>query len=248
MSKMKLQVVMLSSLLSSTAFAGTMGWEDNEVWPLVITLSGGPAWITGLDNQTITVEPDVVKTYTADNNDETLGVVELFVGWNSASSSSVQGQLGLAVVGTSSAALQGSIWEDANPNFDNFYYSFNVRHLHVAAKAKLVGDMGYNFMPYISGSLGYGYNRATNFSITPKIFQEVAAPAYTDSNTSTFTYTAGVGIEYLISSNWRMGLGYEFADWGKIELGLAPNQIAGSSYGINHLYTQQFQLSLSYFT
>ncbi|KTC86862.1 outer membrane protein [Legionella brunensis] len=247
MSKMKLQIAALC-FFSSSVLAGTMGLEENTIWPLVFTLSGGPAWITGQNDQTITVEPDVVKTYTADSDDETVGIAELFIGWNTASSSSIQGQLGLAVVGTSQATLNGSIWEDADPNFDNYYYSYKVRHFHVAAKAKLLGNLGYSFMPYLSGSLGYGYNRATNFSITPKIFQEVPAPAFTDANTSSFTYTAGAGIEWAFSSNWRVGIGYEFADWGKVEFGLAPGQIPGSSYGLNHLYSQQFQLSLSYFS
>lgn len=223
-----------------------MGWGNEQVASYVITLSGGPAWVTGKDDQTIFFTPTYINTYTVNNNDNTLGALELFAGWNSASSSSFQGQLGLAIAGTSQATIEGGVWQNVTPALKSFNYSYKVRHMHIAAKAKLLGDFGYTFYPYLSGSLGYGYNRATDFSLSYQQFTVPAVYVFTNSSTSAFTYTAGAGIEVELATNWRIGVGYEFADWGKIELGRAPGQISGSTLGLNHFYTQQFQVSLSY--
>ncbi|WED42873.1 outer membrane protein [Legionella cardiaca] len=247
MSKTKLQIVVLGCLLSMKVFAGNMGWDEGG-GSLVVTLSAGPAWVTGLENETVFLQPGFANTYTMDDGDSTLGIAELFVGWNSVSNSSFQGQLGVAVAGTSQLELEGSVWQNANPNLNNFNYSFNVRHLSLAAKAKILGDFGYSFYPYVSGSLGYGYNRATDFSLSPVTSTTAPAFVFSNNSTGTFTYTAGAGIDISINEGWRIGLGYEFADWGAVELGLAPIQISplASALEINHIYTQQFLVSISY--
>ncbi|MDI9818975.1 MULTISPECIES: outer membrane protein [unclassified Legionella] len=232
---------------SAIVSAGQMGrYGQSEGWPLVVTLSGGPAWLHGEKRQTLWLSPEIVKTYTVKDNDNTLWAAELFLGYNGQLSSMIQGQLGLAIAGISSATLKGDIWDDAEPLFDNFTYSYKVRHAHLAVKAKLLADVGYNFLPYVSGSLGFASNRASNFRNDPKIFEAIAMPAFKNKTTSSAAYTAGVGIEMPFSTNWRAGIGYEFTDWGKVKLGLAPGQTTNSLLTSNSLYTQQFQLSLSY--
>lgn len=242
-------IILLGGMLSTSLLAETkLANIDNH---LVIGLSAGPAWMSGNETQTLSLESDVQKTYTADNTTNRFLNTELFLGWQKliASNSNAQsllGQLGMEVAASGNAKLQGDIWEDADPNFDNFNYSYKVRHQHIAIKGRLIGDGGYFLEPYISGSAGVGSNHAYDFTITPKIEEEVPAPPFGSNSTTSFVYTLGIGIQASLSAHVQAAIGYEFADWGKMSLSPAPGQTTNKSLSLNHLYEHEIQFSLFY--
>ena len=114
-------------------------------------------------------------------------------------------------------------------------------------KGKLLGEMGHVFKPYVSGSLGVGFNQAYHFNITSTNFAAIPAPNFTSNMTTAFTYTLGLGLQRTINTHWKVSAGYEFADWGKNQLGKAPGQTLGGGLSLNHLYTNALQVSLSYY-
>ncbi|WP_412754238.1 outer membrane protein [Legionella donaldsonii] len=245
----KLQAVGLGCLVSASATAGIMGdeyWDGDSAW--VITASAGPAWMKAGETQTIYLQSDVFKTYTADRDKETIAAAELFFGMQRVLNSKLQGQLGLAFAGTTSSSLDGDVYEDGNSFYNDFAYSYKVQHMHVALKGKLLLnlDFDYEIVPYISGSLGYGRNKASSFSITPRIQQAVPAPSFQTTSTNSFSYTLGAGIQMPFAPNWWAGIGYEWMGWGKSELGRAPGQTMGTGPSINNITSSQFQLSLTY--
>ncbi len=77
------------------------------------------------------------------------------------------GATGIGSRTTGNAKLQGVIWDDADPKFDNYSYLYKVRNTRVALKGKLLLDKGYWLMPWVSASLGVGFNRAHDFTNTP---------------------------------------------------------------------------------
>ncbi|MCX7090622.1 MAG: outer membrane beta-barrel protein [Legionellales bacterium] len=156
------------------------------------------------------------------------------------------GQFGLALAASSNANLNGDIWQDADPDFNNFSYKYQVSHTHVAVKGKLLVDVGQVVKPYVSGSLGVGFNRAHNFTITPKLFQQIAPLAFQSNTTTSFTYTLGAGIQKSLNEHWQAGLGYEFADWGNSQLARATGQSLNSGLSLSNLYTNSLQFSVSY--
>lgn len=242
----KVVIASLSMLITSTAaLAGTMG-PVADTWSRVMTLSGGPAWSTSGNSQTFFLQPDIEKTYAATRDIRAIAMGEFFVGLQHSVSPNFLGQVGIAVAATSSTRLQGDIWDDADPNLNNFYYSYKIRHTHLALKGKLLADAGQWIQPYITGSLGAGFNRASDFSMTPKIFEAIPTPAFRDNTTMAFTYTLGIGLQKSLNDNWQFGVGYEFADWGKSKLSRAPGQTVNSGLHLNHLYTNELQFSLSY--
>lgn len=238
-------IVLLASFLPGVAFTGTMGSVANT-WSSVITLSAGPLWTDSGKDQTLFLEPDLEKTYTSTKKNQTLFDGELFLGIQRSIKPMVLGQIGVAVAAASKLTLNGDIWEDADPDFNDFYYQYKVNHAHVAVKGKLIADRGYFAQPYLSGSVGVGFNRASNFIIIPKIFEQLPGPSFTSHTNTTFTYTVGVGLQKAITEHFQAGIGYEFADWGKYNLGPAPEQTLNSSLSLSHVYTHQLQFSLSY--
>ena len=54
----------------------------------------------------------------------------------------------MAFVVTGAAKLSGDIWDDADPQFDNYTYQYQIKHSHFALKGKLLLDMGYIIIAY----------------------------------------------------------------------------------------------------
>lgn len=224
--------------------------NTNDITPLtssfVMTLSGGSAWESAGQTQTLTLAPGMQKTYTANEPTNTLIQGELFLGIQTPLTKILQGQLGLAFGSTSNATLSGDIWDDADPEFDNYTYKYQLRHKEIALKGKLLGDWGWGFMPWVSASMGVGYNRAYSFTNTPTIYEALPSSDYAGNTTTAFTYTLGIGIQRALTQHWQMGAGYEFSDWGKSELGLTDGQTTNNSLSLSHVYTHAFLLNLTF--
>ena len=242
----KVVIGALSTFLSSGAIAGTMGAIAPNSWSRVMTLSAGAEWTNSGDTQTLFLIPEVEKTYSADKNTSVLFSGEFFYGWQRALNPTFSGQIGLAVAATSNAMITGEIWDDADPEFNNYLYAYKINHTHVAVKGKLLADMGYMVTPYLNGSVGVGFNHAYSYSNTPIIFEAIPYPNFASHTQTAFSYTAGAGIQHALSQNWLVGVGYEFADWGRSTLGIAPGQTQGTGLTQAHVYTNGVLVSISY--
>ena len=235
------------------AESDTGGWLTH--WPVyfekpaslfVLSLSVGAVLEQAGETQTFYLQPEIEKTYASAGGRHLLGSGELFIGMLGQLNTCLQGQLGLAVAATSNAELNGNIWEDANPAFDNYDYSYQINHSHVAIKGKILADFNQPVLLYVSGSLGVGFNNSHSFEITPKIYEELPAPLFESNIQTSFTYTLGTGIQRAITEHWQLGIGYEFADWGASQLGSAPGQTLNSGLHAAHLFTNALQCSLNF--
>lgn len=246
-------VIVNSVLLCGSVCATTLNTISPAKNSFVVGIGAGPAWISGNKTQTIQLQSDVAKTYTGNEDDSAFPTGELFLGWQrgwciAALNKSFISQLGLSVVDSNYAKLKGDIWEDANPAFDNYTYNYKVNHAHVAVKGRLIGDYHRFVDPYISASLGVGFNRAFSFVTNPKTTAEVAPPPFSSNTTTTFTYSLGIGIQKSLLCGFAAAIGYEFTDWGRTQLGRARSQTLNQGPTLNHLYANQVLLSLFYST
>ncbi|MHB1947715.1 MAG: porin family protein [Gammaproteobacteria bacterium] len=240
---LKRTIILISSMMCSSVYAATN--------PIVVGLSAGPTWISGNKTQTFHLQPDVAKTYTGEVNNSAFPSGEFFIGWQrpwcaSFLRQSFLSQLGLSIVAAGNARLKGDIWEDADPDFDNYRYQYKVNHAHVAVKTRLIGNCNRFIEPYISAALGVGFNHAHGFTISPKITSEVPAPPFKSNTTTTFTYSFGIGIQKSLTPEFKAAIGYELTDWGRTQLARATGQTVNQGLTLNHLYANQLQLSLFY--
>lgn len=209
------------------------------------TLSLGPVWGNPGETQTLYLTPTIEKTYSANRSSQAIPEGELFLGWQHILPYALRGQLGLGIQVTGNAKFSGDIWDDADPEFNNYTYSYNARHVGVVIKGKLLLDRGC-WLPWISASIGAGFNKAYAFYNTPKIFEALPNTDFSSRNTTSFTYTLGLGVQVDLHRNWQAGVGYEFSDWGKNRLGRAYTQTLNSGPVVNHLYTNGLMFNLSY--
>lgn len=250
----KLFIAVLTGLCAQTAFSSTDTPYSFLPYPyaFVATLSGGLDWHDAGTSQTLALTPAIVKRYKADNEGRWLVDGEIFLGVQTPLPRSLIGQIGLAFLIANDATMSGDIWDDGNQKFNNYNYRYEINHRHYAVKGKLLWDWGLdlgwgcNLLPWISASLGVGYNNAYNFTSSPSIPEAVRTPSFSGNTIRSFTYTLGIGFQYLLNKCWQAGIGYEFADWGKSKLGPARGQTQGDGLIMNHLYTNGIAINLTY--
>lgn len=211
----------------------------------VMSLSTGPAWQNNGESQTFYLYPNIEKTYHAKDTTNLLWNGELFLGIQKNWCATWQSQLGLAFAAAGKANLKGEIWDDADPQFNNYSYHYHVNHQHIALKGKILKDMGYSVIPWVSASIGIGFNKAQGFANTPTIQEAVTMPNFVSKTVTAFSYNIGIGVQKIISNTWQIGIGYEFNDWGQSQLGRAEGQTIGKGLKLNHLYTNGLVVNLT---
>ncbi|MBV8802133.1 MAG: porin family protein [Gammaproteobacteria bacterium] len=212
----------------------------------VVSLSAGPSWERAGEAQTLDLTPAIIKTYTANKPLNRLPNGELFLGIQNSLITHLIEQIGLSMAAAGHATLSGDIWDDGDPLFNNYTYKYEVIHKAILLKAKVLGNWNWPVMPWISASAGEGFNRAYGFTNTPTVEEAVIMPNFASKMIKTFTYTLGVGLQRALNPHWQVGIGYEFSDWGRSQLGSAE----GSNHGITlyHLYTHSALINLTYNT
>lgn len=235
---------------SSSAAIGKLPSSLNSLMSSsIFSLSSGPVWARAGENQVIKYPLEFDKNYVANKETKTIADTELFFGLSRFMGKRFEGQLGAAVATTSYTRLSGVIWDFNDADFDNYKYSYKLRHSHLALKGKLLTESWYSVKPWISGSFGLGLNQSTHYTEQATIPEALvlANGNFPQNMTTAFTYTLGAGLQRTISENFQLGLGYEFADWGKSELKRAAAQNGvGKGLNLNHLYTNGLLLSLTW--
>lgn len=224
-----------------------------------IALSEGPVLTHTNTIQTFYVQPDIQSAYASYKNVRGAISTELFLGLQQLGLLAISNlynerffnQLGLAVTVSSNVRISGQLWQDANPIFNDYMYFYKIHTVRVAFKAKTFANITPFLQAYVGGSAGTGFNRS--FACTFQFAQTsmssvgiVVPPGFSAQTKSSFSYTANTGIQVPLSEHWQTGVGYEFADWGASALGRANGQTVNSGLHLNHLYTHQLQLTLSY--
>ncbi|KTD64776.1 hypothetical protein Lspi_0943 [Legionella spiritensis] len=240
--------VLLAGILNNTVMAGEPGKTNvaPSLFPWVVSVSAGPVWARGGESQTFFLAPDIEKTYAADKSSNGLFYGEIFLGLQKSLVRQFQGQIGVAVAATGDADLSGEIWDDADPQFNNYAYNYKLSHSHIALKGKLLAGQWNTLIPWISGSIGAGFNRAHEFHNRPTIFEALANPDFASHTKTAFTYTVGAGVQKVLNNHWQAGVGYEFADWGKSELYRAESQTLNSGLAMDHLRTNGLLFNITY--
>ena len=228
-------------------YAGDMGSKPSNNY--LIALSGGPGWTNAGSNQIIALQPDVIKAYVPQNlnSANALGNAEIFAGIQKSFFEHVQSQFGLVAYWSSFAKLNGFVQDDADPNFQNYSYQYKISHWHVGLKSKWIVENSLNMNPYLSGSIGIGFNRSYDYNSTPLIYQVVAIPPFQSNTRTAFSYSLGAGFQHTINQRFTVALGYQLASWGSSSLDHAAGQTSNKGLSLGNLYTQGIEFNISYF-
>ncbi len=245
-------------LLSCCSLSSSVVFADQHAQPFsnrftallassfVGSLSVGPDFASGGNTQTLPLGPELTRTFTANQPGNTLANVEVLLGVQQPFTRHLQWQIGLDAATTSGATLSGNIWDDASPVFNNYTYRYQLKHTQLGLKGKLIGNYGWSFMPWLSLMLGVGFNEAYSFANTPIIFEAVPTADFTEHTTTTFTYGLGVGVQRTLAKHWQVGLGYEWVNWGKSQLGSLIGGSNSQTISISHFYASSVMLNVTF--
>jgi|GEM_PF-1558986 len=219
-------------------------YHQPRTWYPVVQLGAGVV-VTGNVGQSnsfqiINPNTDELYEYNAQQPSQSGAFFEVFLGseWLFKSLWALQTGVDFSQVYTNYSAggmfTQGADLQSAN----QFNYSYNATIRQVLAEAKLLYHYHERFHPYGLLGLGVGFNSAYSYSTSVPPFLTFTRQ-FSDNTTTTFTYALGLGVDFDISEAIRLGVGYRFTDFGKIQLGPATInniQVSGTLSQV-HMYS-----------
>lgn len=219
----------------------------NSVMPahFLVTASVGADFVNVGQTKNVTLLPPFENRYVDQTGIQSLFDGGVFLGAEWFVSPLFSWQLGVAGYRTSSMDVTGDVWQFADPNYDNFDYTYNIVNERLVAETKLLTTVYERVHPYISGQLGASRNMTSNFDEKPDTCSAVPGSPFEDHNTTAFTYGVGAGVDVDLTKHLRLGAGYQFADLGRASLGSASTAATNDSLSVSHMYTQELRVQLT---
>lgn len=244
----KKTLVVLASLVAQTVTAGTMGSISPKHLSndLFIKFFAGPTWAKSSDNSQQFVVG--ASTYNYDSKTDHSKAV-----WGAAIGKAFNFfaqkiEFDLAYYHYGTYSITGQVTQGADlASSDVFPYQYQTSIQQLLAEAKVLSTL-HNFIhPYAQLGLGMGFNTAKNYSVTIPDFLTFS-PVYANKSQTSFAYNLGAGIDIDITSHLRAGIGYLFADSGKVSLGNGWIDDVPIAYSVKqqHFYTNTLLLQINY--
>lgn len=245
-----LSLIFLVTKFSFPSFASSTQLNNlfDSLHP-ILSLSGGPGWIKPGETQNVYLDYDYNNGYISNSKEQAVGFAEIFLGLQKSLATDYANQFGVAFSGSWMAKLSGEVWQFNEPLFYNYDYTYNIRQLRLALRDKFIYEKGLfsqKINPYISGSVGLGFNKSYSYSETPLASDIVSTPAFANNAVTAFTYSIGAGLQSSLWEHVIFAVGYEFFDWGRSALGTAPGQVLNNTPSVSHLYMNSLLFSMTY--
>lgn len=196
--------------------------------------------------QSLTLLPPFTNYYTNHSSSyQSTGSLGLTAGIEGRQLSHLFWQLGASGYFNTQVTTHGQVWQFGLPEFNNFTYRYQVQSSRIVATAKLLSTVKKRVHPYLSGELGASFNRASAYNEVPLLEEAYPMAPFRDHTHSSLAWGVGAGIDADITTMFRLGLGYQFADLGKAQLGVSPAQETQQVLNIPHLYSHQLRFQLT---
>jgi opacity protein-like surface antigen len=132
-----------------------------------------------------------------------------------------QAQLGFGFYVPSCFTVRGNEIQqviDSPGTTDNFPYTYEVTTKQFLAEGKLLYTWRDNYHPFVTAGLGASFNKARSYSINYPTFLTFV-PIYAPRSSTEISYRLGLGMDFDMARDVRLGLGYYFSDFGQTQLG-----------------------------
>ena len=132
------------------------------------------------------------------------------------------------------------------PSSDQYNYQYNLSIKQLLLEGKLLYSIKEKFHPYFLLGLGGSWNSASNFGTNVPLFLTFTRQ-YQNNTAESFSYNLGIGFDVDLTKHLRLGAGYRFTDYGKVQLGNASiNSISTpGSLSQNHFYANELLTQLT---
>lgn len=245
-----LNTLMLSPSLAAVASADNKAsWKDivkkNGNWHRVVTLSGGAAFSDSVGQSTfipiLNPAEDEFFNYAADSSNQTEFVWGAFLGMEGSLNQNWLLQSGFSYYQPTLFHPKGIVTQGVDVlSVDSFSYQYEVQARQVLFENKLLYNVLYHARvvhPYASAGIGIGINSSHNYRVNILPPFTTFSNQFSNAERTSFSYRVGLGIDYELTTQLRVGIGYRFADFGKTKLG---NALIDQVQTVNNLSQAHF--------
>ncbi|KTD61838.1 outer membrane protein [Legionella spiritensis] len=212
----------------------------------VITLSLGYDRIKAGEAQSVVLLPPFANYYTASSSRRSVIMGGLFVGKEYWKTPYWGLQIGLGGYLDAATNVGGTIWQFGLPEFANLNYNYRIQSERLVVEGKVLTTLKQIIHPYLSGSLGISRNKAYSYEEKPLFSEAMPMVAFADNRQTSFTYSAGAGLEVALCRFLRLGAGYQYVRLGDFSLNPSPVQETGQSLSLSQADSHEIRIQLSF--
>lgn len=248
-------LMVLMSIISGTipvVTLATVSENDDRTWHAVIAVGAGTSTLSNASqSHYFPIQNPVTDEffqYSANKSSETRTLFEGFLGteWNFGPHWALQA--GFDYNQASNFSSKGALIQGADlQSADTYSYRYSLKTRQLLLDGKLLYTIKERFHPYLLAGIGAAFNRADDYD-TNVPFNLTFTRVYKAHTTTSFSYAAGLGIDADITDHLRAGIGYRYADLGKVKLGDAvidTTPVAGS-LSQSHLHANEVLVQLTW--
>lgn len=230
-----------------TSFFLPPSWAFYNVTP-VLTLTGGVDVLNSAPAQHLTLIPPYQNYYTKTNHQKRLASFGVLIGFESILHEHISYQGGIAGYIDERLHRTGEIWQFNLPLFNDFTYQYAVDHqrLMFSNKLLLLSAQYVHAHPYILFELGGAMNFMRHYVQMPRLLDVVSPDPFKNHRSFSFSYGAGLGVDFNMTPHLRWGVGYQYSDLGRGALGKMPGALTNESLRFSHMEAHQFRGQLTY--
>ena len=223
----------------------------NEAHANIITLSPGIAYAENSGTQTLQLQnspQDLSNQYIANNNWNSTFALQLFLGKEFLQREYTKLHLGLTLGYFDDIQQNGFVNQFALPDFDNLNYQYKIKSISAMASLKMFFTGNQQWQPYIDGGVGFSNNAASDYKETPRILGAEPMSPFGNHSRNSFAYSIGAGFMYDFHKSFSVGLGYQFVNLGKAQLGTSVAQQTTQTPSVNHVLLHQLLVNITWNT
>ena len=216
----------------------------------IISLTGGAAWANVGESQSFT-DDESKYAYDADQGKQSKYMWGGAIGEELRFYPDWSIQIDLAYYQTQAFQAEGTVTQGVDPATDEkYHYEYNVIARQYLVEGKFLGDMAFGIHPYALVGVGASFNSVYDYGVDinhPDSFPTFS-PKYEKNTNITFSYIAGVGADFDLMNNLRLGIGYRFAWFGHANTGDGEINTVPISHSLNqkHLNVQEAVMQLTF--
>lgn len=201
------------------------------------TVSNGSGAASPMDHDTFTVGPL-----------DRAGIEQLSVGyrWHQKKKFLPYSQVYLQYRHSDSVHTGGTVDQYTLPDFVNYVYSVSYESDLFTLNGKLDLVEFHHIMPYVTAGAGFimthlnGYTETAIPPVTARI-----SPGYLGGTQTSLALTAGVGVDFILSKNFWLTLGYDHVFEGSAQSGSGQGSWSPTSLNLGSVHADAVFLNLS---
>lgn len=216
---------------------GDIGW----LWPQLndsLTANNGSGYPA----------PQNVDAYSASMNSQTMLAIVAGYRWYNDRTWLPARALALRYQHFFSQNINGRVTQYSLPQFNNYTYTWNMNANVYSVYSKIDLVKQGRFMLYIDGGVGAAQNNTRSYQ--EMVLSGVSArisPGFGANTNMQFAYNAGVGVDFNISHQVMLSLGYSYQSLGALLSGPGQLTWSGSTLNLGNLSGSSLLVGVTYF-